>query len=144
MNFAMCVILIRLFLRALLKPFSRSLRVKQRVGERVMAELTHAGAVQAVDFGRLLHQHNAASDTTDDAPDLQSVLSSAELSRRASRPPDHAAENRALITLMHELATSPHGILRKLAEIAMAIFRTGKRVRGLMAQTCCWSRARPR
>ena len=84
-----------------------------------MAELVHAEAGQAVDIGRLAH--NAALNETADATDLKSVLSTAELSRRASRPPDHAAENRALSTLMHELATSPHGILRKLAETAMAM-----------------------
>ena len=72
-----------------------------------MAMLAQAGAEQvAVDFERLL-QHNA-----DDAPDLKSVLSTAELRRRPSRPPDHAAENRALNALMQELATSPHSILR--------------------------------
>jgi hypothetical protein len=57
-------------------------------------------------------------------PDLKSVLSMAELSRRPSRPPDHAAENRALNALMQELATSPHSILRKLVETAMAMCRS--------------------
>jgi hypothetical protein len=82
-----------------------------------MAMLTQAGAEQVViDFERLL-QHNA-----DGAPDLKSVLSTAAvLKRRPSRPPDHATENRALNALMQELATSPHTILRKLAETAMAV-----------------------
>ena len=85
-------------------------------GKGAMAMLAQTGPEQAaVDFGRLL-QHNV-----DDAPDLKSVLSTAELKRRPSRPPDHATENRALSTLMHELAASPHGILRKLAETAMAV-----------------------
>jgi hypothetical protein len=70
-----------------------------------MAELTHAGAVQAVDVGRLMH--SAALDATGDAPDLKSVLSTAELSRRASRPPDYAAENRAPSTLMHDWRPHP-------------------------------------
>ena len=70
-----------------------------------------------VDFDKLLQQHNDA----DDAPDLKSVLSTVELKRRPSRPPNHAAENRALNDLMQELATSPHSILRKLAETAMAM-----------------------
>ena len=84
-----------------------------------MAMLAQARAEQvAVDFERLL-QHNA-----DDAPDLKSVLSTAELRRRPSRPPDHAAENRALNALMQELATSPHSILRTLAETAMAMCRS--------------------
>jgi hypothetical protein len=68
-----------------------------------------------VDFGSLL-QHNA-----DDAPGLKSVLSTAALKRRPSRPPDHATETRALNALMHELAASPHGVLRRLAETAMAV-----------------------
>ena len=87
-----------------------------------MAIPTQAGAVQVVvDFERLLQQHNAASEWTNDAPDLKSALSTAALGRRRSRPPDHAAENRAQIALMQELATSPHGILTKLAETAMAM-----------------------
>jgi hypothetical protein len=36
-----------------------------------------------------------------------SALSTAELSRRPSRPPDYESENRALITLAKELATAP-------------------------------------
>src|ERR1700730_17030849 len=83
-----------------------------------------AGTVQTPDFAGPVHQHNAVADTTDDAPDLKSVLSTAELSRRPSRPPDHAAENRALNALMQELATSPHSILRKLAETALAMCRS--------------------
>jgi two-component sensor histidine kinase len=82
-----------------------------------MAVFAQAGAEQVV-VERLL-QHNA-----DDAPDLKSVLSTAELSRRPSRPPGHAGENRALIGLVQELATSPHNILRKIAETAMALCRS--------------------
>src|SRR5260370_21217018 len=70
-----------------------------------------------------LHQRNAAPYRTGDTPDLQSVLSTAELKRRPSRPPDHAAENRALIALARELATSLQGILQKLAETALAMCR---------------------
>jgi PAS domain S-box-containing protein len=55
------------------------------------------------------------------APALQSVLSTSELSRRPSRPPDFAAENRALIGLAEQLAKSPAGILQKLAETALAL-----------------------
>jgi hypothetical protein len=77
-----------------------------------------AGTVQTVDFAGLVHQHSAVAEATS-TPDLKSVLSTAELNRRRSRPPDHAAENRALNALMQELATSPQGILRMLAETAM-------------------------
>src|SRR5260370_31740698 len=70
-----------------------------------------------------LHQRNAAPYRTGDTPDLQSVLSTAELRRRPSRPPDHAAENRALIALAQEMAASPEGILQKLADTALVSCR---------------------
>ncbi|MGP1680335.1 MAG: PAS domain S-box protein [Burkholderiales bacterium] len=54
-------------------------------------------------------------------PSLQSMLSTAELSRRPARPPDHETENRALIDLARELATSPDTILKKLAETALLL-----------------------
>jgi PAS domain S-box-containing protein len=71
----------------------------------------------------LVKLDNAAPDPTHDAPDLKSVLSTAELSRRPSRPPDHAAENRALIALAQAMAVSPDGILQTLAETALALCR---------------------
>jgi PAS domain S-box-containing protein len=52
-----------------------------------------------------------------------SALSTAELSRRPSRPPDYESENRALIALAEELATAPDGILQKLAETALSLCR---------------------
>ncbi len=55
--------------------------------------------------------------------DLESVISTAELARRPSRPPDYAAENRALVALAQEMASSPSGILQKLAEIALELCR---------------------
>jgi PAS domain S-box-containing protein len=58
-----------------------------------------------------------------DAPDLKSVLSTDELSRRPSRPPDYVAENRALIDLAREIAASPDRILQKLADTALALCR---------------------
>jgi hypothetical protein len=61
-------------------------------------------------------QRNASGDST---PELVSILSTAELNRRPSRPPDHAAENRALVALAQEMAISPDGILQKLAETAL-------------------------
>jgi PAS domain S-box-containing protein len=54
-------------------------------------------------------------------PTLQSVLSAAELSKRPSRAPDYAAENRALIALAEQLVSSPDGILQKLAETALML-----------------------
>jgi PAS domain S-box-containing protein len=49
------------------------------------------------------------------------MLSTAELSRRPSRPPRHAAENVALRELAQGMATSPDGILQKLAETALTL-----------------------
>jgi hypothetical protein len=57
------------------------------------------------------------------APHLHSALSTEELHRRPSRPPDYATENRALIALTRELATSPASILQKLAETALSLCR---------------------
>jgi len=54
---------------------------------------------------------------------LVSALSTAELSRRPSRPPDDAAETRALIALAKEMAVAPEGILQKLADTALSLCR---------------------
>jgi signal transduction histidine kinase/CheY-like chemotaxis protein len=51
--------------------------------------------------------------------DLESVVTTAELSRRASRPPDYAAEARILATLVQVMADSPRTILQGLAEAAL-------------------------
>jgi len=84
-----------------------------------MAVHTQAGTERvAADFDQLLQ------DNADEVPHLKSILSTAELSRRPSRAPDHAGKNRALIALVQELATLPHDILRKLAETAMALCRS--------------------
>jgi PAS domain S-box-containing protein len=63
------------------------------------------------------------SEASDSAPDLVSILSTAELFRRPSRPPDYVAENRALVDLAQEMAISPDGILQKLAETALVLCR---------------------
>lgn len=54
---------------------------------------------------------------------LVSALSTAELSRRPSRPPDYASENQALIALARVMAVSPASILQKLAETALSMCR---------------------
>jgi GAF domain len=51
------------------------------------------------------------------------MLSTAELSRRPSRTPDHAGESQALIELARVMATSPDAILQKLAETALTLCR---------------------
>jgi PAS domain S-box-containing protein len=77
----------------------------------------------AVDFQRLAQPQNAAPGTTGRAPNLRSMLSTAELNQRPSRPPDHEAENMALLALAREMATSPEGILQKLADTALTLCR---------------------
>ena len=74
-------------------------------------------------FDRWTSRRNTAAGREEDGPELQSILSTAELNRRPSRPPDYAAENRALLTLAQEMATSPAGILQKLADTALVLCR---------------------
>jgi len=69
-------------------------------------------------------QSNQASEQRNLAtPSLRSMLSTAELARRPSRPPDHQGENNALIFLAQSMAVSPEGILQKLADIALELCR---------------------
>ena len=59
-----------------------------------------------------------------DGPGLEAVIvPMEELRRRSSRPADHATENSALIALAQAMATSPAGILQKLAEAALSLCR---------------------
>jgi PAS domain S-box-containing protein len=67
-------------------------------------------------------QRNAGSIVSPMAS-TASMVSTAELRRRPSRPPDHEAENRALIALAQKMATSPEGILQTLADTALALCR---------------------
>jgi PAS domain S-box-containing protein len=68
-------------------------------------------------------QRHADVDTIIETLNLKSALSTAELNRRPSRPPDHAAENRALISLAREMAASPSRILQALADTALTLCR---------------------
>jgi len=70
----------------------------------------------------LVQPLNAARRPGDGAH-LQSMRSTAELSRRPARAPDHEAENRALIALARDLAISPEGILQKLVDAALVLCR---------------------
>ena len=72
---------------------------------------------------RQAEQCNASPDRELGTPHLRSMLSTAELVRRPSRPPDYAAENRALIALAQVMATSPDAILQKLADTALTLCR---------------------
>jgi hypothetical protein len=68
-------------------------------------------------------QHHADVDTIIETLNLKSALSTAELNRRPSRPPDHAAENAALISLAREMAASPVRIFQALADTALTLCR---------------------
>jgi PAS domain S-box-containing protein len=59
----------------------------------------------------------------EDTASLASVITTIELSRRPPRPPDLAAENRALLALAQVMAGSPDRILRKLAKTALDLCR---------------------
>ena len=54
---------------------------------------------------------------------LEEIDITAQLAQRPTRPPDYAAENRALVHLAHEMATHPVHILQRLVETALALCR---------------------
>jgi PAS domain S-box-containing protein len=85
--------------------------------------MSQAGEAQvAADFERLVQQHSAVPSRADVA-DLPSMLSTAELSQRPSRPPDYEAESHALIALAQAMAASPGTILQTLADTALGLCR---------------------
>src|SRR5260370_34239707 len=58
-----------------------------------------------------------------DVADLESIISTSELSRRPTRPPDYESENRALVALVEAMTSSPDDILQKLVEAALDLCR---------------------
>ena len=88
-------------------------------GNEFGAVMSQTGEEQVV-TASAQQQRNAIPNST---TELLSIVSTAELLRRPSRPPDHAAENRALVALAQQLAISPDGILQKLAETALVLCR---------------------
>ena len=55
---------------------------------------------------------------------LESILCTAELGRRRSRPPDYETENRALTALGEALADSPRTILQTLADTIVDVLQS--------------------
>src|SRR3954452_24657042 len=49
------------------------------------------------------------------------IIPATELARRPSRPPDHAAEARALAALSEAMATSPETVLQRLVEVVLEL-----------------------
>ena len=52
---------------------------------------------------------------------VDEVIITEEITRRPSRPPDYAAENRALVALAQKITTDPQGVLQSVAELAMEL-----------------------
>jgi PAS domain S-box-containing protein len=63
------------------------------------------------------------------------MVSTAELSRRPTRPPDYEAESRALVALAREMAISPEGILQTLVETALSLCRAHSAGLSLLEET---------
>ncbi|MGH8502828.1 MAG: GAF domain-containing protein [Gammaproteobacteria bacterium] len=56
---------------------------------------------------------------------LPDVLITSQLAGRAGRPPDYAAENRALVALAKEMAATPGNAPQKLVDLALELCRAG-------------------
>lgn len=56
---------------------------------------------------------------------LSSILCTAELNRRPSRPPNYEIENRSLVALGQALADAPGSILQTLADTILEVLRSG-------------------
>ena len=72
-------------------------------------------------MSRIADSHQDVADL--DVVDLELVISTPDLSRRPTRPPDYASENRALGALLEAMTASPDDILQKLAETALDLCR---------------------
>ncbi len=59
------------------------------------------------------------------AGSVDDVLITKELARRESRPPDYAAENRAINELAREIANSPQTLLQRLVNLALELCGAG-------------------
>jgi hypothetical protein len=67
----------------------------------------------------LIHTGGEAGSRSPNGTGPRSVTSAEVLRQRPSRPPDHAAENLALIGLAQSMATVPEDILQRLADTAL-------------------------
>ena len=56
---------------------------------------------------------------------LAEIDITAQLAQRPARPPDYAAENRALVHVAHAMATRPASILQTLVDTALALCQAG-------------------
>ena len=67
---------------------------------------------------------------------LEAVVFTEELRRRPTRPPDHEAENRALVRLARALADSPSTLLQTLVDTLVEVFRAGSAGVSLLSRDC--------
>jgi signal transduction histidine kinase/GAF domain-containing protein len=72
-------------------------------------------------MSRMADSHE--EDGSVEVADLDAVISTFELIRRPTRPPDHEAENRALVALVEAITASPDDILQNLVETALVLCR---------------------
>src|SRR6516162_10626042 len=68
-------------------------------------------------------QNEIPLETSIPAASLESILCTEELLKRPSRPPDHKAENSALVALTGALADSPQTILQTLADKVLEVLQ---------------------
>ena len=101
------------------KVWKHTIRTNGLAGERKGI----VSLVQPEQAKQPAEQLDAIPGRTLDPPGLRSMLSTAELCRRPSRAPDYEAENKALIALAQSMASSPEGILQKLADTALTLCR---------------------
>jgi signal transduction histidine kinase len=76
-----------------------------------------------------LHTPHTISETT-----LEEILITRELERRAPRPPDYAAENRALVALAESMAENPQHLPQQLTDLAVELCRAGSAGISLLQQ----------
>ncbi len=62
-----------------------------------------------------------SAELNDERLSVDQILNTSELFRRASRAPEYAAENRALIALAQAMNEAPRTFLQKLADIALEL-----------------------
>ena len=79
----------------------------------------HVESVEQISTGDM--PRTVATSGSGNTVALHSVITTDELSRRASRPPDYESENRALIALADAIAAEPETVLQKLVDSALAL-----------------------
>ncbi|MGH7106358.1 MAG: GAF domain-containing protein, partial [Acetobacteraceae bacterium] len=108
----------------------REMRIIELKGEvNALREELGQNAPYALQFDQDAHGLMAVASEPQDCQEgpvsLESVLRTAKLRERPSRPPDHATENRVLTALMQALSDAPRTILQTLAEKTLEVLQAG-------------------